>query len=249
MQYAARMGADTREAIDRQRSFYAETAGEYERMHGRREHEEAIDLSVHFMRSLGIGSVLDTGCGTGLGMLALAAGLPEVRIHGNDPSAEMLAIARTHGIAPDCLDCVGSEALPYADGSFDAVIETGMLHHVPNPEAVIQEMVRVAKVGVFLSDDNFFGSGSLPASVAKLGLHVTRLLPAVTRWRRNGHLWHNSLSDGICWDYSIFFAAHQLEAMGAKVHVIPTAGHYSQRLRDACPLLFASHALVAALKR
>jgi SAM-dependent methyltransferase len=232
----------------RQRQFYAETATAYEGIHGRTEHETAIDLSVHFMRSLDVRSVLDTGCGTGLGMLSLAKALPAARVHGNDPSAELLEIARQHGVAEDALDCVGSEQLPYSDGSFDAVIETGVLHHLPSPENVLTEMMRVARRAVFLSDDNIFGSGRVIARVAKLALHEVGLLPAVTRCRRDGHLWRESAGDGISWDYSVFTAADQLASMGADVHLIPTAGSANERLRRTCPLLFASHGLVVALK-
>jgi 2-polyprenyl-3-methyl-5-hydroxy-6-metoxy-1,4-benzoquinol methylase len=234
--------------IARQRQFYADTAGQYERMHARDEHQRAIDLSISFMRTLGVRSVLDTGCGTGLGMLAIEKALPATRVHGNDPSAELLQVARTHGIPDNRLDCVGSEALPYEASSFDAVIETAVLHHVPAPEKILDEMLRVARVAVFLSDDNFYGTGSIAARLAKIGLAAAGLLPAVTRLRRSGHLWRESEGDGISWDYSVFAGAEYLSAAGAEVHIIPTAGDRRGSLRRGLPLIFASHGLVIALK-
>lgn len=241
--------AEALDGVTRQRRYYSRTASAYEHLHHREEHEAAIALSVPFMKALGIRSVLDTGCGTGLGMLSLQAALPGVRVHGNDPSAELLEVARGHGIASSMLDCVGSQSLPYPSESFDAVIETGMLHHVPDPDNALSEMMRVARLGVFISDSNFFGLGSLPLRLAKVSLASLRLLETVQRFRRGGHLWEELEGDGVSWDYSVFSAANYLSAAGAEVHFIATHGSGNESLRRAFPLLFATHGLVIALKR
>jgi SAM-dependent methyltransferase len=63
------------------------------------------------------------------------------------------------------------DALPFADKSFDAVCEFGILHHVPEPARVIKEMLRVARNVVVISDANRFGQGPLPLRIIKLLLY------------------------------------------------------------------------------
>jgi ubiquinone/menaquinone biosynthesis C-methylase UbiE len=53
----------------------------------------------------------------------------------------------------------GGDKLPFADKSFDAVLECAVLHCVPNPSIVVAKMIRVAKHGVFVIDFNRFGQG------------------------------------------------------------------------------------------
>jgi ubiquinone/menaquinone biosynthesis C-methylase UbiE len=239
---------DTDQASSLQREYYRETAQDYDAMHPRDEHLAALQHVARFLRAIGAKSVLDTGCGTGLAMRTLQAALPDVLIHGNDPSQPLLDIAsRRFGIDPARLDCASSERLPYGDGEFDAVVETGKLHHVAAPEKVIAEMLRVARLGVFISDDNFFGSGRLYARVGKFVLARTGLLGYVYRLRRGGHEWLYSPVDGVAWSYSVFDSTPQLAAAGAQVLVLPTSPPGSWAAQ-AAPLLFASHCLVVALK-
>ncbi len=98
-------------------------------------------------------SVLDIGCGTG--SLAIAAKRrvgPAGSVNGIDASPEMIARARkkagkagvevtfTHGVV---------EGLPYSDGTFDAVLSTLMLHHLPRAARAqcAHEIRRVLKPG------------------------------------------------------------------------------------------------------
>ena len=98
-------------------------------------------------------SVLDVGCGTG--SLAIAAKRqvgPSGTVQGLDASPEMIGRARkkaskarvdvvfTHGIV---------ETLPFADGQFDVVLNTMMLHHLPRGARAqcAREMRRVLKRG------------------------------------------------------------------------------------------------------
>lgn len=88
--------------------------------------------------------VLDVCCGPGL--VAGAAAARSASAAGVDFSSAMLAIARaaqphvefSHGDA---------EALPYADGAFDAVVANFGVHHVPHPTAALAEMHRVLASG------------------------------------------------------------------------------------------------------
>src|SRR5262245_46177018 len=80
-------------------------------------------------------SVLDIGCGTG--SLSLAAKRrvgPSGRVHGIDAGPEMIARARKKAgrARLDVEFTTGVvEAMPFADGDFDAVLSSLMLHHLP----------------------------------------------------------------------------------------------------------------------
>lgn len=88
--------------------------------------------------------VLDVCCGPGL--VAGAAATRGASVAGLDFSSEMLAIART--AQPRVEFSQGdAEALPYADGSFDAVVANFGVHHVPHPAAALAEMHRALAPG------------------------------------------------------------------------------------------------------
>jgi len=66
---------------------------------------------------------------------------------GADVVPELLAEARSR--APANAEFVEADgaALPFGPGSFDVVTSARMLHHVPRPELVVAEMVRVLRPG------------------------------------------------------------------------------------------------------
>lgn len=233
--------------IAAQRAYYARTSGDYDRMHDRRAHDEALRRIPGLLERIGARTVLDTGCGTGLAMMRIAEALPDVAVRGNDPSAALLDVARDrNGIAADRLDLASSDDLPYADGSYDAVVATGVLHHVPDPVPVVAEMLRVARLGVFISDSSIYGqpSSPLPARMLKLGLARTGLLRPLLRGRRGGHEWYVSEEDGVAWSYSLFDSLPQVRAACAEVRLEPTVGP----VRSRCPILFVGHGLLIGLK-
>jgi ArsR family transcriptional regulator len=95
--------------------------------------------------------VLDLACGTGalLGEVA-----PRVeRAVGVDLSPGMLEIARSRLLADRDrpanieLHLGSSEALPFADGEFTALVCTTALHHFPDPQRSFEEMARVVAPG------------------------------------------------------------------------------------------------------
>jgi ubiquinone/menaquinone biosynthesis C-methylase UbiE len=94
-------------------------------------------------------SVLDVGCGTGA--LAFAAKKmvgPTGTVYGIDASAPMIARAKSKvtrkGIEAH-FDVASADALPFPDRSFDVVLSTVMLHHLPKTTRVVavSEMRRV----------------------------------------------------------------------------------------------------------
>jgi ubiquinone/menaquinone biosynthesis C-methylase UbiE len=80
-------------------------------------------------------SVLDIGCGTGT--LAVAAKQqvgPNGRVHGIDASSEMIlrASRKAKKAGVDiAFQTALVESLPFCDGTFDVVLSTMMLHHLP----------------------------------------------------------------------------------------------------------------------
>jgi SAM-dependent methyltransferase len=87
--------------------------------------------------------ILDVGCGTGLASRPLIDN--GFRVTGVDVSEPMLERARAS--LPDATWIAGSaEALPFDDGSFDAVISAQALHHADRA-AALREIVRVTRSG------------------------------------------------------------------------------------------------------
>jgi ubiquinone/menaquinone biosynthesis C-methylase UbiE len=116
--------------------------------------ERAFREKILGFANLEIGeAVLDVGCGTG--SLAIAAKRhvgSTGTVYGIDASPEMLARA-SRKAARTGLDVIfrngAAQALPFADGQFDAVLSTLTLHHLPRTarQQCAGEMRRVLKPG------------------------------------------------------------------------------------------------------
>lgn len=238
---------DAAQAVARQRRYYAETAEHYDEMHSFAEHRVALWQVAAFVKALGARTLLDTGCGTGLAMRYLAGAVPGLIVHGNDPSDPLLQVAqRRFGVPANQLDCADSTNLPYEDRAFDVVIETAVLHHVPEPDRVIQEMLRVSRRAIFISDSNTYALGSFGSRLAKAALAKTGTLDFVNRLRRQGHDWYYTEGDGIGWSYSVYDSLALIRADCPEVFVIPT--QTDRRLAGSVPFLFSPHMLVAGFK-
>jgi SAM-dependent methyltransferase len=97
------------------------------------------------------GLALDVGSGTGAVPLLLSEAAPGLRIVSLDLSEPMLELARRKamqaGASAVSFVRADARALPFADGSFDLVTSHHTLHHIPQPQDVLAEMVRVARQG------------------------------------------------------------------------------------------------------
>jgi SAM-dependent methyltransferase len=95
--------------------------------------------------------VLDLGCGTGDDVAALASRVgPSGRAVGVDFSATMIAEAQQRTVGMDLpVVFIQGDAhhLDFSDDAFDGCRAERLLQHAPNPQAVLAEMVRVAKSG------------------------------------------------------------------------------------------------------
>jgi arsenite methyltransferase len=89
----------------------------------------------------------DIGTGTGF----VAAGLAPLvsHVYAVDSSAAMLEVARRNlaGLTNVSYRLADGGSLPFEDGSLDAVFANMYLHHCPDPQAAIVEMVRVLRPG------------------------------------------------------------------------------------------------------
>lgn len=124
-------------------------------------------------------SVLDVGCGTGsLTLAAKAAAGAQGRVCGIDPSPEMIEFATrkaARAAAQIDLRLAVVEDLPFPDASFDVVLSSLMLHHLPEDvkRKGFAEIARVLRPGGrFFAVD--LAGGSHPGSAAHLGAFLGR---------------------------------------------------------------------------
>jgi len=93
-------------------------------------------------------SWLDVGCGTGIVTEAILRDAAPGRVVGVDRSEAYIAEAGRRLSGERVVFDVGdAQALPSEPHSFDAVISGLLLNFLPDPEAAVREMVRVARPG------------------------------------------------------------------------------------------------------
>ncbi len=90
--------------------------------------------------------ILEVGCGRGVALTPLARLCQPFRLVGLDIDARLIAEARER------LDARGVQAelvrgdvraLPFADASFDVVVDFGTCYHISRPETALREIARV----------------------------------------------------------------------------------------------------------
>ena len=118
----------------------------------------------------GGGRILEVGLGTGISLLSYR---PGHRIVGIDISAGMLrrALARVaeHNLTNvEALAVMDAKHLAVPDASFDAVVAQYVITAVPDPEATLDDFVRVLKSGGELILVNHIGAESGPRRVFEL---------------------------------------------------------------------------------
>jgi arsenite methyltransferase len=128
---------------------------------------------------------LDLGCGKGLLLIEAAKRTPDGRATGADLwdktleysyTAQMaLNNAKIEGVA-DRVEVVtaDAQAMLFADNSFDVVMTSLMLHHVPDISKALNEMIRITKPGgtIVIADVN---SKRFVAMLKSLGLSQIEL--------------------------------------------------------------------------
>jgi SAM-dependent methyltransferase len=119
----------------------------YERYVGRWSRHVAVELLVWLALPAGL-RWLDVGCGTGALSGVVARGAGPAALAAIDRSASYARYAQARlGRAGVRFAVADATALPFASGSFDAVVSGLMLNFVADPGAAIAEAARVAVPG------------------------------------------------------------------------------------------------------
>jgi ubiquinone/menaquinone biosynthesis C-methylase UbiE len=145
---------------------------------------EAMDHSapnaalVQRLAELGAGgSMLDIGTGPGHIPLLVAAAFPGCRVTGVDLSGHMLDLARRRLAGSRFVGSINfrqadAKALPFFDGTFDTVFSNTILHHLPDPRALLSEARRVLKTGGVLLIRDLYRPGDLAGADALVAKHA-----------------------------------------------------------------------------
>jgi SAM-dependent methyltransferase len=211
-----------------QQEYYAKTAGEYDTSHcGKHDVDSEHDFALLFLSSLidqyNVKRILDVGSGTGRALQFLMQRHPNVEIIGIEPVEELREQGYKKGISRTTLIDGDGCNIKFPDKSFDLACEFGVLHHVPKPELMVSEMLRVAKRMIFISDNNNFGQGSA------LGRFVKHTLNAFGLWRTydllatKGKGYHISEGDGLFYSYSVFNNYDLIKNSCDRIHLLNTA--------------------------
>jgi len=165
-----------REAYASETTIHSDPLGLFSR--DNRNHRKKYDLITGRMAAEPGDHVLEVGCGHGLHAREHDA---DYRYTGVDLSPSLVEetnarLENGRAFEMDALD------LAYADGLFDSVVGTAILHHLPDARAGLREWVRVARPGgsVTLMEPNYlFPKDLITAHVVEEEQHKTQMAP----WR------------------------------------------------------------------
>src|ERR1700760_2997413 len=125
-------------------------------------------LAVQFAGLAGVAGgqrVLDVGCGPGALTAELAGRVGTDAVSAVDPSAPFASAVRERLPGVD-VRLAPAEALPFADGTFDAALAQLVVHFMADPVAGLREMGRVTRPGGMVAAcvwDHAGGRGPLSA--------------------------------------------------------------------------------------
>ncbi|MCA0332016.1 MAG: class I SAM-dependent methyltransferase [Actinobacteria bacterium] len=142
------------------------------------------------------GKALELGCGTGFFLLNLKQGgvLDEGHVTDLSPGMVEVAVRNAKGLGFDVEGRVAdAESLPYDDATFDLVVGHAVLHHIPDVELAMREVMRVLKPGgrfVFAGEPTEKGDW-VARRLSRLtwwaASRATHLPPLREKWARPQH--------------------------------------------------------------
>ena len=162
------------------KNFWDRNAGRYDRF--MRKDRAAYEKMYAMLRPVVKGkTVLELATGTGL--IAKNIVSAAAHIEATDASAEMIAEAtRGNRSAKLHFSVQDMFCLPYADGSFDAVIVSNALHIVPQPEKALAEIRRVLKDNGVLIAPTFTHAGNSFSGKIKAFFMKLAGFPLRSKW-------------------------------------------------------------------
>lgn len=97
-------------------------------------------------------TILDVGTGTAQQPIALCQKHPSAHVLAIDMAQHMLRVGQSNvaraGLEERIrLQPCDAKRMPFADGTFDVVMSNSIVHHIPEPAAVVVEMKRVVRPG------------------------------------------------------------------------------------------------------
>ena len=135
--------------LDEKQRFYDQFAGEFDVRMNRYDLETRLRVIFEQLlpEDLSGKMLLDVGCGTGwFSRKAMERG---ARVTSLDVGLNLLEQVGRKCSSQCCLGSIC--ALPFADGTFDVVISSEVIEHVPEPHLAVRELVRVLKPGGVLA--------------------------------------------------------------------------------------------------
>ena len=168
------------------KNFWDRNAGRYDRFmrKDRAAYEKMYELIRPIVKAK---TVLELAAGTG--MIAKNIVNAAAHIEATDASAEMIAEAtRGNRFAKLHFSVQDMFCLPYADGSFDAVIVSNALHIVPQPEKALREIRRVLKDDSVLIAPTFTHAGNSFSGKVRAFFMKLAGFPLHSRWTSEEYL-------------------------------------------------------------
>lgn len=219
------MKSGPKSEILRQRSYYAATASSYDAKHVVEddEHYKALALFESFARRFDHDSILDIGAGTGRGVRWVKSAFPHSQAVGIEPVSQLRHAGHSiGGLRQEELIDGDATCLAYADDAFDWVIETGVLHHIRRFDQALEEMIRVARVGILISDSNNVGQGSYFARKTKRFIKGVGLWRAVVWGQTRGKMYKESDGDGVYYSFCAFDCIPAIRKKFPNIHFMNT---------------------------
>ena len=168
------------------KNFWDRNAGRYDRFmrKDRAAYEKMYELIRPIVKAK---TVLELAAGTG--MIAKNIVIAAAHIEATDASAEMIAEAkRDNRSAKLHFSVQNMFCLPYANGSFDAVIVSNALHIVPQPEKALAEICRVLKDDGVLIAPTFTHAGNSFSGKVRAFFMKLAGFPLHSRWTSEEYL-------------------------------------------------------------
>jgi ubiquinone/menaquinone biosynthesis C-methylase UbiE len=128
-------------------TYFSNVAGQWDEIREGYFTEHMRDSAIAKAKLPANAIVADIGTGTGF----VAGGLARhvTKVYGFDANPDMLEVARQNLLAFSNVEMhvTPGDQIPLPDNSLDGVFANMYLHHAPQPEKAIQEMVRLLKSG------------------------------------------------------------------------------------------------------